>query len=231
MKKVLLAVVALSLLASCINVHYSSSETHAEESRQLKDFERIALLGPLDVKYAQADTFSVIVQASPEMLSYVETSVAGSVLRINMKDDKSIVNLFGSDDDDVTVYVTSPDFLGIELKGSGDFECQGLLDTDTLGILLQGSGDIEFKDIICDQVHVKLIGSGDIDVKNVKTVGSDVELVGSGDIEMHFTESGRVKASLVGSGDIRFSGAVNDLKSNVRGSGDMDYQRLNIRTK
>ncbi len=230
MKKVLFAFVALALLTSCIKVHYSSSETQAEESRQLRGFERIALLGSLDVKYAQADSFSVLVQAPVDVLKDVETRVDGSVLRINMKSKESFVDLLGSDDD-ITVYVTSPDFLGIELKGSGDFECQGLLDTDTLDMLLLGSGDIEFKDIICDQVRVKLIGSGDIDVKNVKALHSDVELVGSGDVKIHFTESGNVKSNLLGSGDIKFSGTVNDLKSNVRGSGDMDSQRLDIRTK
>ena len=61
MKKVLFAIVALALLTSCkFDVTRSVTvDSNVEESRQLKNFERIAMLGSMDVKYAQADTFSV----------------------------------------------------------------------------------------------------------------------------------------------------------------------------
>ncbi len=231
MKKVLLSVVIIALLTSCYwsGIRYSSTQEHAEEHRQLKGFERIELLGSIDVKYAQADSFSVSVQAPADVLKDVETRVVGNVLQINMKGSDKFLNIGVSDGDDVTVYVTSPDFLGIELKGSGDFECNSLLDTDNLDILLKGSGDINFKDIICDHVNVSLVGSGDIEVKNVKTLRSNVELVGSGDVEIHFTESGVVESSLVGSGDIKLSGTVNNSISTKRGSGDLDTNRLIVR--
>ncbi len=229
MKKVLLSIVALAMFTSCnrVKVHYSSSsDTQVKEQRSLTGFERIVLLGSLDVKYAQADTFSVYVKGPADRLKNVRTRVEGKALSIQMRDGDSFI--LGGSDDDITVYVTSPDFLGIELKGSGDFDCYGLLDTDTLDIQLLGSGDIEFRDIICDQVRAKLIGSGDIEVKNVKTMQSAIELIGSGDVKMHFSESGAVTSSLMGSGDIQLSGTVKDLKSRVKGSGDMDTNQLNI---
>lgn len=235
MKKVIFSMIALFMFTSCswVKVRYNSgtSKAVAKEHRSLNGFKRIELLGSLDVKYAQADTFSVLVQGPVERVKDVKTRVEGSVLRIQLKDDTDLMRFVSSNDDDITVYVTSPDFLGIELKGSGDFECHGLLDTDTLDMLLLGSGDIDFRDIICDQVSAKLIGSGDIDVKNVNTQKTSIELIGSGDVKMHFSESGAVTSSLRGSGDIQLSGTVEDLKSRVRGSGDMNTRRLNIRTR
>ena len=205
MKKVLLAVFALGMLASCscsgLNVNFTRTEAQAEEQRALTGFERIELLGSLDVKYQQADSFSVRVEAPVEVLKKVETRVDGNKLVVRMKGEGKLINFGVADSRDVTVYVTSPDFLGILLKGSGDFECQRLLDTDNLEISLQGSGDISFDDVICDQVEVSLVGSGDVDVKNVKAQRSYINLVGSG---------------------------VKKYKSNVRGSGDINAGGLMI---
>ena len=230
MKKELLAVLALGMLTFCsctgLHVNYSHTEPQAEEFRQLTDFERIELLGSLDVKYTQADSFSVRVDAPVDVLKKVETRVIGNKLVVNMKGSDKFINFGVSRSDNVTVYVTSPDFLGIELKGSGDFECKNLLDTDNLDISLKGSGDINFDDIICDQVNVSLVGSGDVGIKNVKTIRSNIELVGSGDIKMKFDDSGVVESRLVGSGDITLKGKVKNLKNNVRGSGDMHTDDL-----
>jgi len=232
MKKVLLAVFALGMLASCscsgLNVNFTRTEAQAEEQRALTGFERIELLGSLDVKYQQADSFSVRVEAPVEVLKKVETRVDGNKLVVRMKGEGKLINFGVADSRDVTVYVTSPDFLGILLKGSGDFESQGLLDTDNLEISLQGSGDISFDDVICDQVEVSLVGSGDVDVKNVKAQRSYINLVGSGDVKMNFDNSGMVEATVTGSGDITLNGKVKKYKSNVRGSGDINAGGLMI---
>ena len=235
MKKVFLSVVTLAMLTSCAcngpEFRYFRTEAQAEENRQLKGFERIELLGSLDVKYEQADSFSVVVKAPVKVIKDVETRVEGNKLVVNMKGSNKIINIGVSDGDDVTVYVTSPDFLGIDLRGSGDFECKQLLDTDNLDISLKGSGDIEFDDIICDEVNVSLVGSGDVEVKNVKMLRSNVNLVGSGDIKVKYDDSGKVEANLTGSGDIELTGEVTEYKSNVRGSGDMHRNGLLVRSK
>ena len=233
MKKfLLLSVVTLGMLTSCacsgLKVHYSKTDPHGVHERDLKGFERVELLGSLDVKYAQADSFSVRVDAPVKVLNDVETYVTGNKLVVKMKGEGNIIDLGVSDADDVTVFVTSPDFLGIELKGSGDFESNGLVDTDNLDITLSGSGDIKFDDIICDRVNVSLVGSGDVDVKHVKTQWAGVQLVGSGDVKMRLDDSGAVDANVIGSGDITLSGNVKDYKYNVRGSGDMNTSGLTI---
>ena len=170
MKKVVFAIMALAVLTSCKGLNVSCSSTNKttiEENRQLKDFERITLLGSLDVHYAQADSFSVVVKGPAKAIKNVETEVEHNTLKVNMKNSTSIIHWSSEDMDDVTVYVTSPDFLGISLQGSGDFSCERKLDTDNLDISLRGSGDITFEDIICDRVKVSLVGSGDVDVNNI----------------------------------------------------------------
>jgi hypothetical protein len=219
------------------------------QERDLKGFERIEQLGSLDVKYLQADTFSVFVKAPKRVIKQVETRVEGNKLVVSMKG--KMLSLGNNRGDDVTVYVTSPDFLGIELKGSGDFECKRHLDTDNLDIRLKGSGDIDFYDIICDNIKVSLLGSGDVELKKVVTRNTAVEVVGSGDlkmnqqkvaltkmelkgsgdIKMHLKDCGKIDVRLVGSGDIRLSGSVNEYNYYKRGSGAIDISSLNVKKK
>ena len=233
MKKVLLAVLALGMLASCscrgLNASWHKSEAHGEQTRKITGFERIALQGSLDVKYKQADSFMVKVNAPVEVINDVETHVEGNVLKIRMKDEGKFLRFRLSDNDDVTVYVSSPDFLGVSLQGSGDFLCQGLLDTDNLDIEVQGSGDIEFDKIICDKVDVSVLGSGDVELKRVKAQQSKNEVVGSGEIKIHYDNSGDVQSSIVGSGDITLTGQVKRSTYESRGSGEMHTKELRVK--
>ena len=200
----------VALLTSC-NIHVNKTvSSYVEESRPLTGFERIAMMGAMDVEYIQADSFSVKVQASNvDEVMKVETVLEGNELKISMKNGSRFLHFGDTNADDIKVLVTSPDFLGISLMGSGDFLSARPLDTDTLTIELRGSGDIRFTDVICDQVSVSLIGSGDIDV--------------------FFDQSGEVNAQVKGSGDIEMKGTVRKMNKLVRGSGDIDTDELMVR--
>ena len=220
--------IGLTSCTSCKVSRWHVETSQASETRTLRGFERIELLGSLDVKYQQADSFSVEVSAPEQYLDKVETIVEGNRLVLRMKGDGKFINFGVSDGDGVKVYVTSPDLIGVTLRGSGDFECVHLVDTDNLDITLNGSGDIKFADVICDRVNVSLVGSGDVDMREVKTLWAGVSVVGSGDVKMRFENSGKVEANITGSGDITLKGTVSNYQYNVRGSGDMHTEELKI---
>lgn len=220
----------VALLTSC-NFHVDKTvSSYVEESRPLTGFERIAMMGAMDVEYIQADSFSVKVQASNvDEVMKVETVLEGNELKISMKNGSRFLHFGDTNDDDIKVLVTSPDFLGISLMGSGDFLSARPLDTDTLTIELRGSGDIHFNDVICDQVSVSLIGSGDVSLDRVQTQWGQLDLIGSGDIDVFFDQSGEVNAQVKGSGDIEMKGTVRKVNKLVRGSGDIDTDELMVR--
>ena len=220
--------IGLTSCTSCKVSRWHVETSQASETRELSGFERIELQGSLDVKYQQADSFSVEVSAPEKYLDKVETIVEGNRLVLRMKGDGKFINFGVSDGDGVKVYVTSPDLIGVTLRGSGDFECVHLVDTDNLDITLNGSGDIKFADVICDRVNVSLVGSGDVDMREVKTLWAGVSVVGSGDVKMRFENSGKVEANITGSGDITLKGTVSNYQYNVRGSGDMHTEELKI---
>ncbi len=221
--------IGMTSCTSCKVSRWHVETSQSSETRELRGFEQIELQGSLDVKYQQADSFSVEVCAPQEYLDQVETIIDGNCLVLRMKGEGKFINFGVTDGDDVKVYVTSPDLIGVTLRGSGDFECLHLVDTDALDITLNGSGDIKFADIICDRINVSLVGSGDVDLREVKMLWANVDLVGSGDVKMRFNNSGEVEANITGSGDITLSGDVKDYKYHVRGSGDMHTNDLRIR--
>lgn len=233
MKKALLSIMALVTLTAChgASTYILSDESLSEQSRHLTGFERIEQSGSIDVVYAQADTFSVKVEAPEKLLDKVETRVDGNKLVVNMKWEKSFVKIGIVNTKDIKIYVTSPDFLGIDLKGSGNFVCTSPLDTDNLDIDLKGSGNIQFGNIICDRARVSLIGSGDVSVSKMKALSTVIDLIGSGDIVMNFNHSGTVESRLKGSGDIVLTGSAKAIHKLVRGSGDIETSKLTITEK
>ena len=230
MKRIIFSLMTVALLTSC-NIHVNKTvSSYVEESRLLTGFERIAMMGAMDVEYIQADSFSVKVQASNvDEVMKVETVLEGNELKISMKNGSRFLHFGDTNADDIKVFVTSPDFLGISLMGSGDFLSARPLDTDTLTIELRGSGDIHFNDVICDQVSVSLIGSGDVSLDRVQTQWGQLDLIGSGDIDVFFDNSGEVNAQVKGSGDIEMKGTVRKMNKLVRGSGDIDTDELMVR--
>jgi len=246
MKKLSLFLTTLFVVVCTASVYAFADKDKAEVNRQVSGFERIRLQGSPDIKYTQGKTWSVRVKAPKKLIDRVVTRKDGNTLVVSMKSGSFFNSIKG---DDVTVYVTSPDLIGVEVQGSGDFECKSHLDTDNLTLSLRGSGDIAFYDIICDKINTSVVGSGDVDIKKViaklstvELVGSgdvkvrqsqvnqtQIELKGSGDVKVHCDNCGAVSCRLVGSGDITLTGTVKKLDQTSRGSGDIHIEQLKIR--
>ena len=245
MKKVLFLLATLAVVCTA-SVYAFADKDKAEVNRQVSGFERIRLQGSPDIKYTQGKTWSVRVKAPKKLIDRVVTRKDGNTLVVSMKSGSFFNSIKG---DDVTVYVTSPDLIGVEVQGSGDFESKGRVDTDNLTLSLRGSGDIAFYDIICDKINTSVVGSGDVDIKKVIAKQSTVELVGSGDVKVrqsqvnqtqielkgsgdvkvHCDNCGAVSCRLVGSGDITLTGTVKKLDQTSRGSGDIHIDQLKIK--
>lgn len=224
------------------------------ETRQHRGFERVEINGSPNVVYTQADTFGVRLEGPEKMVDNMMTEVKNHTLYIYNKGRVDVkvgfVNLNWGDKDDVTIYVSSPDLVGVRVNGSGDFVCRGPLDTDMMDIVLRGSGDIAFNDIICDGCTTELVGSGDITIEHLdvrtstavligsgdiaineaNVVETDLSLRGSGDIVVHFEEGCQsAQCQLAGSGDITLSGTLSHFDFKKSGSGEISREDLIVR--
>ncbi len=247
MKKTVWLLVAVLALVCSVQLYAFTGKDDITENRSVTGFERIRLQGSPDIKYTQGNTWSVRVKAPKSVLKDVETRVEKNCLVVGLKGNR----WFNLKDNDVTVYVTSPDLIGVEVQGSGDFESLNKVDTDNLDLSVRGSGDIKFSDIICDRIKSAVVGSGDIEIKMVTAqqseiglVGSgdvkirqsrvnktQIELKGSGDVKVHFDHCREVNCRLVGSGDITLTGSVTKLNRSSVGSGDIRTDGLQLAGK
>lgn len=260
MRKFFLFLLAISAIAVC--EAKSKKTTVTTENRKTAAFKRISMSGPIDVIYTQGKTCSVKVTSSSERMKDIKTGVNNGTLFISYENKTStsftvsnIGDLFravggkGSGCDGITVYVTSPDIIGINLTGSGDFVSHNRIDTDKMVLRLCGSGDITLHDVICDEIDTELVGSGDIKLPKTDVLRSKISLVGSGDIEINQRNTrhteislkgsgdinvtfagnkcGTANASLYGPGDITLSGQLKSLKKTSLGSGDFHTGNLN----
>ena len=240
MKKIVLALAATVCLASCVDAKLGKESVKEElknalnisqdvasdkgkrvtETVSVKPFEKISVAGSFDVHYVQGETTSVKVEGPVKYLQQTVIANDGKTLRIKTK--RGVWRSM----EDVNVYITSPDLTHVSMAGSGEFDAEGMVDTDNLTLELAGSGEIDFKQLVCDNLNIQVAGSGDVDVESVDVNKADMQIAGSGDIKVHFVRADFVSAQVAGSGDIKLSGKAKQVEKKVAGSGSVDTGRL-----
>lgn len=191
--------------------------------RHAKPFEKISMQGVCDVKFVQGKTFSVKVVGPENLVKDVETIFTGSTLVVKNKNRLSKHNKHLP-----KVCVTSPDLTGVRLDGVGDFEIDGLLDTDVITIDGNGVGDIDLKRVVCDEFRVRLTGTGDVEVGSLTAKHSDIRVDGVGNVEIDFKNSGSAECRLNGIGNIELGGTLKTLQKHVSGMGKLDTKDLRL---
>jgi len=250
----LLVLVMAQTIVSCVSCEKRGMAVFdggpdVTQVRHHKGFDRIEIWGSPTVYYSQADSFSVRVEGPQRLVDDIITKVEDGSLSIRNKGKIGMVNINFGNMNDVVVYVKSPDLIGVQLNGSGDFISKSRIDTDEMNIVLRGSGDMTFNDIICDHCTTDLTGSGDIEIRRLESITSSVTLIGSGDVdvsqwniqETDITLRGsgdiavrfdgtckKADCLLVGSGDISLRGKVKRFSQQKNGSGDIDTDKLII---
>ena len=194
------------------------------QNRKVGKFTGIRIEGSPTVKFVQGNKFDVKVKGRKDLVDKIKTEVEGNTLVVSLKSKISFSFFKNNRKQHMpVVYVSSPDLVGVELAGSGDFICDGPIDTDRLDIHLAGSGDVDFNgSIICDDLKVELNGSGDVEIKDVESISSSLQLIGSGDIKVNQKKVENTRVQLIGSGDIKVNfDNCRNVESSLAGSGDI----------
>ena len=250
----LVLMVAVGMTSCVMTCNRPIAGDEIVEWRKHRGFESIEISGSPNVVYTQTDTFGVRLEGPEKMVENMMTEVKDRTLfvynkgRVDLK--VGFINLNWGDRDDVTIYVSSPDLIGVRLNGSGDFVSKNQLDTDEMNIVLRGSGDVSFEDIICDACTTELVGSGDvridhldakkstavlvgsgdINITEANVIDTDLSVRGSGDIVVNFLEGCQSAVAKVnGSGDITLKGTLHNYDAHKSGSGDINTGDLTVR--
>ncbi|UTW59433.1 DUF2807 domain-containing protein [Kordiimonas sp. SCSIO 12603] len=206
----------------------------AEQSRNVGSFTEVTLKGSMDAEITVGKERSVRVIADGDIIDRVITEVRGDTLYLEMEKGSyrnikkleviitvpklEAAGIYGSGD--MSIENAKADSFELDLKGSGDAVLSGAEFGD-FTIDLAGSGDINVEGS-CSDLKLDLRGSGDVSARRMECESADVDLRGSGDISFYASKQAGV--SVRGSGDVDVYGQPSNVRSNVRGSGDVNIR-------
>ena len=203
---------------------YSSKDLNAHGkrvtvTRDVGYFSKVDASGSVDIEFVQGKEQAMRIVGSKQFVDNIVVEKKGETLYVSHKSN-SVISFF---DDDVTLYIYSPDLTEVNLRGSCSFDVKGALDTDNLKVSVMGSGEADFGSIVCDAITFEVRGSGDIGAKRVDTKNAVANVFGSGDLK-----ADNVQFTVSGSGDLdAMLSQVKTMQLNVVGSGDMDIKAQN----
>jgi len=227
-----MAVAALGLVgcATFFDCVEGTGEPTTQE-RELESFKGITIQGSMDVVIQQGPTQSVKVVAQENLLPLITTTVADNRLTIGSKECYTT-------NKGVRFYVTVPDIQALRIEGSGSFMGERTITGESLVLEISGSGDIRL-DVGVGNLRTAIDGSGDVQLKG-RAASHAIEINGSGDINGVDLATERCSVEINGSGDcivnvatsldveingvgdVKYKGAVQDIRQDVNGIGDVE---------
>jgi len=208
MKKMMMALVALTMLCSChfafkmgnnknVVICKGNVETRTFD---LADFDQIVVNGMADLKYTQGNAFSVKVEANEEVFQYLDYRVDKGVLILETKDKvQPMAETFD-------IYVSSPELKIMSINGAAEVLVEGIDSKQDLTIAVNGSTECELKDICVPTLYFTINGAGELEASKLR-------------LEKFYL-------TINGAGEANLSGSADYASFRVSGAGDIDAREL-----
>jgi len=211
------------------------SGTAATEKRAVAGFQAISAAGPIKLVIRQGAQEGVELRGDDNLLSLIETTVEGGILRIGPRRGENLnprsalvatidvvalksVALSGSGD--VLIDQLKTPSFELRLSGSSDAKLHNLA-TGELGVRVSGSGDVQASGS-ATRLKVSISGSGDFESNELASDDVSISIAGSGDASV--TANKTLSVSIAGSGDVVYAGNA-QVRSSVAGSGSVRQRR------
>lgn len=222
------------LLSICLSISVFAQHT---ETRTVKSFTKLSIAVPAEVQLSKGP-FKVTLDG--EDLSEIETYVKGDELVIKYKNNKNW-SIFGSDSDDIVIYITMPELEGISMSGSGRLESKDQFSSKSMKLRVSGSGSLQLN-VAADQLEAHISGSGKIltegtaqsfnahisgsgkvKAEELRAQSVDVHISGSGSCYVHADNA--LEAHISGSGNVYYTGNPTNVNARTSGSGKISKRR------
>lgn len=226
-----------SALTAALMAPVAMANTKDDETRSVSSFDKVAILGSLDMKVNVGGKQKVVVHGPADLISHIETEVEDGTLSVHYEEDFEWNRKWRNAK--VWVEVTAPSLSAATIKGSGDLDIEDGKG-DSFAVVVRGSGDLtannmRYKDFktetkgsgditvrgTCDNIMASIHGSGDLNAEDMKCKNASASVQGSGDITVY--ASNMAQARVRGSGDIRVNGNPKKVDAKESGSGSIDY--------
>jgi hypothetical protein len=213
-KSFLLIVFALGFVSCVDDIFLEGNGDLRTEYRAASGFEEISSSGDFKVTVKPGDDYSIEVSAESNLLSYIETDVVGSALKIRTRGVRSLRNNYP-----IEIFITTPALKGLSLSGSGYIKTGRFL-SDEFKVAVSGSGDID-TEVETSHIKANISGSGNILLTGEAT-SSEFVISGSGKIKAFDLPHNTCEAVISGSGDM-YVNANDAINARISGSGTVYY--------
>lgn len=195
----------------------ASVTAHADEqARNLSQFTRIAISGPMNLVVDGGKPFSVSVQGEAKFINRVTTKVVNGELRIGMKDDSS-TNIRKHE----RVVVSLPSLTSFEAEGAGLARLNNV-QGDRLDVEYAGAGSLVINGKV-RHLRIEAEGVGEVDTKGLIAQEADVDFEGIGAVSIYASE--KLTADIEGMGSLTYYGNPRIVNKSVSGIGSVTAAR------
>lgn len=217
--KMMAAVGALSLAMLACGVNINMGEVAqgslASEDRAVSGFDEVKLQGSGTLEITQDGSEGLRVEASEDVLQYIETKVVGDELTIGFKPGMPVMNT-----GPIYFYLSVDDLERVQVSGSGNVNMESLK-TENLELVVSGSGNMNLRDVKAKKLDLNISGSGNLELAGeVEQMRIDVS--GSGNCRLGDLHSQTAVVKVSGSGDV-VAWVEESLDINISGSGTVKY--------
>lgn len=209
---VLLLLATMLTLSACNSIRGSGALI--TETRQISNFDKIALSGSGEVIVTQSGSESLSIETDKNVMKYIEAEVKGGILTLGIKENVNVSPTH------LVFYVSVDNLSGLTVSGSGKIGSDKI-ETNHLDVLVSGSGEVQIADITASEVKAEVSGSGAIDLVG-EAAAQNVTVSGSGKYLAGDVCSASVAIYVSGSGDATVC-ATGRLDANNSGSGSIKY--------
>jgi hypothetical protein len=177
------------------------------EQRPVGEFARVDAGGFYDLEWHPGAP-SCSITTDQNLLSHIETSLKGDVLRIELKD--SIAPTDG-----IKVAITSPSLTGASLSGALRFEASQL-SGGTFALETSGASRVTLSGKI-DRLLASLTGASKL--RSTELIAQDVELSVTGAGKADVFAANLLRAAITGAGNVNYSGNPKTVEKKITGAG------------
>jgi len=232
MKNIICKFIGIIAITACAS--YSCGSIVAEKGngyiatseRSVTSFEKIKLVGSVNVRYHASDKYRVVVTVDSNLEEYIKVSTKNNVLTIKNKNNGILANRdvhFNTDPSQISessaqylVDIYCPYLTGIKVKGSGRFEGIDKIISSTLTVDISGSGKVDGS-FECEKISAKIKGSGKITVAGTAN-NAKISIYGSGRLDGLGFDTKIAAVKISGSGEINI-GISDKLTADLSGDG------------
>jgi hypothetical protein len=210
----LLFILVLGVLSCVDDILLEGNGDRRSEYRAASGFDQVASSGDFRVVIKRGDEYSIEVTAESNLLSFIETEVTGTTLKIRTRGIHSLV-----ENSPVEINITTPVLEAVSLSGSGLVKTGRFL-CDDFKVALSGSGDIE-TEVKANHMKANVSGSGTV-LLSGETRESELVVSGSGKIKANDLTNMNCDAIISGSGSMYIK-AMESITARIAGSGMIYY--------